>query len=518
MGLMLDRTRPSGRRGYRAVLQLSALVVAALALSPGVAQAFVFWGNETNNSIGRDTVDGNAANINQNFITGANQVKGVVLDGGHIYWSNYLGNSIGRANIDGSQPNPNFIILTMGANPEGIAVDAGHVYWAETGFNRIGRDTIDGNPANLNENFIAGATYPVGVAVDSNFIYWANYQGGSSLTGTIGRANLDGSSPNQSFIPDGQSYSPAGPAGVAVNNNFIYWTNYNSTTIGRGPIDGVNTASINESFIDTGVGSPIALALDPNFVYWANRVGTLGRDTIDGNAANIKQPFITAATLSGGGQSSAWGIAVADPPSSITPPTISGSALQGQTLTESRGSWTNSPSQFSVQWLRCDSSGASCSAIPGATGGTYQLTLADVGATIRAQEVASNANGGNSTGANSAQTAVVTGLPPTNIAPPTISGSAVSGQTLTEAHGSWTNNPTGFGFQWATTAPRLSAPPVRPTRCPWRIRDSRSASRRLHRTSSERAVPWPPPQPASPPLRGLGWRRCRSRARSRPLR
>lgn len=87
-------------------------------------------------------------------------------------------------------------------------------------------------------------------------------------------------------------------------------------------------------------------------------------------------------------------------------PAISGSALQGQTLTESHGSWTNSPTSYAYQWQDCDSSGNNCSNIIGATGQSYTLTSADVGHTIRVQETASNADGG-STPATSAQTAVV---------------------------------------------------------------------------------------------------------------
>ena len=58
------------------------------------------------------------------------------------------------------------------------------------------------------------------------------------------------------------------------------------------------------------------------------------------------------------------------PPASSAPPTITGTAQQGQTLTEHHGTWANYPaSSYTFQWEDCDDSG--CSAIPGATGSSY---------------------------------------------------------------------------------------------------------------------------------------------------
>ena len=94
------------------------------------------------------------------------------------------------------------------------------------------------------------------------------------------------------------------------------------------------------------------------------------------------------------------------PPTNTTPPTISGTAKQGQTLTASNGSWTNSPTSFSYQWQRCDSAGANCAPISSATASTYALTSNEVGFTVRVAVTASNA-GGSSSPASSSQTAVV---------------------------------------------------------------------------------------------------------------
>ena len=58
-------------------------------------------------------------------------------------------------------------------------------------------------------------------------------------------------------------------------------------------------------------------------------------------------------------------------PVDSTLPTVTGTTHQGETLTEHHGAWTNSPTGFTYQWLRCDASGSGCVAIGGATGETY---------------------------------------------------------------------------------------------------------------------------------------------------
>src|SRR4029077_1564139 len=128
-------------------------------------------------------------------------------------------------------------------------------------------------------------------------------------------------------------------------------------------------------------------------------------------------------------------------------PTISGTAQQGQTLTESHGTWTNNPTSYAYQWQQCDALGNSCLPISGATHQTYVPVAGDVGHAIRVQETATNA-GGSSAPATSAATAAVVPPVPVNTSSPTISGTAQQGQTLTEAHGSWTNSPTSYAYQW----------------------------------------------------------------------
>lgn len=80
-------------------------------------------------------------------------------------------------------------------------------------------------------------------------------------------------------------------------------------------------------------------------------------------------------------------------PVNQTSPTITGKARQGETLTASQGEWAGEPTAYFYQWLRCDSSAANCEPISGASQPTYGLTGADLGARLRVEVVASNADG-----------------------------------------------------------------------------------------------------------------------------
>jgi hypothetical protein len=92
-------------------------------------------------------------------------------------------------------------------------------------------------------------------------------------------------------------------------------------------------------------------------------------------------------------------------PTDTSVPTISGSAVQGQTLTASPGDWERGPTSFDYRWQDCDSGGKGCSAIAGATAATYTLTAGDVGHTIVV-----SVSGVNGSGPGPAAASVATGL------------------------------------------------------------------------------------------------------------
>ena len=212
--------------------------------------------------------------------------------------------------------------------------------------------------------------------------------------------------------------------------------------------------------------SDIAGATSSSYKLVSSDVG----DTVD--------VVVTASNAAGSGSatSAKTGVVQAQPPSppvNTVVPVISGTAQQGGVLSASTGSWSNSPTSYSYQWEDCDSGGASCGAISGASGSSYTLTGSDVGHTLRVVVTASNVGG--STPATSAATGTVTtgsgGTPPLNTTGPYFTastgttsscsnGCAVVGQTLAVNNGAWSNGPTSFSYQWERCTTTSAQPPT----------------------------------------------------------
>src|SRR5688572_20590363 len=102
-------------------------------------------------------------------------------------------------------------------------------------------------------------------------------------------------------------------------------------------------------------------------------------------------------------------IAAAAVPANTTAPTITGAATarEGQTLTATNGTWTNSPTSFRYQWQRCSAAGADCTGIASATNQSFTPGNADVDKRLRVIVTAVNADG--QTSATSGTTDVVSG-------------------------------------------------------------------------------------------------------------
>ena len=110
------------------------------------------------------------------------------------------------------------------------------------------------------------------------FVHWTN-----QATGTIGRANNDGTGVDQAFISGASS-----PTAVDVKGKYIYWASNGSSTIGRAKLDGTE---VDQSFI-TGARGPIhGLDASSDSIFWVadtmTNNGYIWQADIDGTNARV---------------------------------------------------------------------------------------------------------------------------------------------------------------------------------------------------------------------------------------
>ena len=135
-------------------------------------------------------------------------------------------------------------------------------------------------------------------------------------------------------------------------------------------------------------------------------------------------------------------------PSNTAPPTVTGLARENSTLTAATGTWSGTqPIGYAFQWQHCDTTGAACTDIAGATSSTLTLGSTDIGFTVRAVVTATNTVGSQS--ASSQATAVVTQAPSGSATPPVTAGLQLwfDADSLADADGAGvTTWPDGSGF------------------------------------------------------------------------
>ncbi len=136
------------------------------------------------------------------------------------------------------------------------------------------------------------------------------------------------------------------------------------------------------------------------------------------------------------------------PPVAVEAPAISGGAWEGETLSASGEGWAGSNVTAGYQWRRCNSSGAECSDIAGATEREYTLSSADVGHTLRVR-VGAGGSAGSLVALSAPSLAVAAKSSLRNTWLPSLSGTEKVGQTLTANPGSWVGAASlSYAYQW----------------------------------------------------------------------
>jgi sugar lactone lactonase YvrE len=320
------------------------------------------------------------------------------------------GNSSG-----GAPPTPGPASASSLGQPWGIAVDsAGNVYVADYSNQVIEKITPSGTLSIFAGTGTAGAPtpgpatasdldYPTGLAVDSHGNLYVADSVNSMIekitpSGTL--SIVAGNGTSAAPIPGPATSSPLdNPFGVAVDAaGDIYISDTSNNEIEE--ITPAGTLSI-----IAGDGSPGPPTYGP------------------ATATTLWAPNDVAATPAGAlyvADTSNSTIDLLVPPAPVlsTAATITGTTTVGETLTAGQGTWTNSPVLYSYVWEDCDSSGANCVPIVGATASTYTLASADAGHTIRV--VVTATNGGGSADSTSAATATVAAPPAVPAATPVV--------------------------------------------------------------------------------------------------
>jgi hypothetical protein len=166
------------------------------------------------------------------------------------------------------------------------------------------------------------------------------------------------------------------------------------------------------------------------------------RVEIDVNDASAPAPIIV---------SSAFSPKVTTAPAKVTnstKPKIQGIPAPGVVLTLTKSVWGGSPT-FTHRWLRCDTAGANCLPISGATASTYKVGSSDVGKRIVARMTGINAWGIPVTVQTAATATTKATLKPVHITGAEVTGKRAVGRKLTAEPGVWSASPAAtFTYRW----------------------------------------------------------------------
>jgi len=112
---------------------------------------------------------------------------------------------------------------------------------------------------------------------------------------------------------------------------------------------------------------------------WVFTYGTTASDLSTGRLLKVMRPAVTTA---------AWAGVL---PAKTAAPKLTGTAVVGNKMSVSEGTWSGAPVDHGYRWTRC--TGSSCVVIAGANNQSYTPATADVGHTLVAEVTATNSGG-----------------------------------------------------------------------------------------------------------------------------
>ena len=263
------------------------MLLGASLLVVSIAQGQIYFTNEFGTLQGVNSMDVDGSNASH-IISTATRTRGIALDipNNHMYWTDWSLGTLSRSNLDGTSQttlltglgNPQSVqldltnnkmyftvqsvgirsanldgtglstVAAVGLDPEGLALDVAnsHIYYVQQDVQQVRRVDFAGTNDILlyqdNDDL-----NDIGLDTASGKMYWTSGVNGGS-TGTIKRANLDGSTVETQLSGLGWTYGMA----LDVSNSFIYYAITDGSTPANSSINRVNFDGTGNTNLITG--------------------------------------------------------------------------------------------------------------------------------------------------------------------------------------------------------------------------------------------------------------------------
>lgn len=183
----------------------------------------VFWLNQKMGEVWSADISAPADTTNVKLASALSLPWDIAADAAFVYYSTYNGGDIRRVGASGGTQK----VLVKGlGNPTGVAIDSKYAYYATENAGDIARVVLDGSKAP--ETIATKQSKPSQLAVDDMFVYWTNY-GTTDTDGSVAKAPIGGG--DVIVLAAGQNK----PYEVAVDDKFVYWTTFGGQTIMKAP-------------------------------------------------------------------------------------------------------------------------------------------------------------------------------------------------------------------------------------------------------------------------------------------
>lgn len=292
--------------------QLGGILLASVAASMVVDSNYVYWTQSAGTGSDPGVYKEPIAGGNPTGPWASDDPRGLAVSGHNILWADFTDQAVFEGSLlagPGSQSS-----IGSGSAPLAVATDGTNVYWTDVTGGTINQTSLAAG--NANTVLATGQDFPVAIAVDAAYVYWVN-NGSLANSGSVNRCPI-GVAGSVTQIAKGENLpwalalsppftsqtatppaattvywtdqtnpgtvksAPAGggtatviasgqlaPFGIAVDSQYVYWTNFDGNTVVKSPLAGGTEYVLASG--SANINIPTAIAVDATNVYWANQ-------------------------------------------------------------------------------------------------------------------------------------------------------------------------------------------------------------------------------------------------------